>query len=155
MTEHKCVSLFFGSTENIRTKMVLFFLIRTEGLLRETRTGPRPPFRKMRGIRGCHPPLPPSTSRRTGTSICSYVIQFFVRCLFPPFCASLGGSETRFSPASRTSSGTWRSRCASVWRGTCSKWTRALAPKVACWWRLCACVCCSEVCCCCFLQAEI
>lgn len=83
------------------------------------RTGPRPLFQTRMERWACHPPLPRSTSRLTGTSICSCVNQFFDRCSCPPFCASLCGSGTRFSPVSRTSSGTWRSRCASVWRGTC------------------------------------
>lgn len=86
---------------------------------RGRRTGPRPPFRTRMEIWECHPPLPPSIWRLTGTSICSYVIQSFGRCSCPPFCASLCGSGTRFSPVSRTSSGMWRSRCASVWTGTC------------------------------------
>lgn len=113
--------------------------------LREKRTGPHPPFLTMMEIWECHRPLPPSIWRLTGTSICSYVIQSFGRCFCLPSCASPCGSGTRFSPVSRTSLGMWQSRCASVWTGTCWKWTLAPAPKVVCWWRRCACACCFEV----------
>lgn len=141
-------SFLFGVFKMMRTK---FLQRRSWGEFTGTRKGPHPPFRRKTEIWECHPPLPLSISRLTGTSICSYVIQFFGRCSCPPFCASLCGSGTRFSPVSRTSSGMWRSRCASVWRGTCWRWTLAPAPKVVYSWRLCACACCSEVCRCCFL----
>lgn len=115
-TEHKWNSLFLDVFKIMGTKI---FHGKAEGEFRGRRTGPRPPSQTRREIWACHRPLPPSISRWTGTSICSYVIQFFGRCSFPPFCASLCGSGTRFSPVSRTSSGMWRSRCASAWRGTC------------------------------------
>lgn len=111
------LSFFFGCIQNHEDQNLSDG--EAGGEFRGRRTGPRPPFRTRMEIWECRPPPPPSIWPSTGMSICSYVIQSFGRCSFPPFCASLCGSGTRFSPVSRTSSGTWRSRCASVWRGTC------------------------------------
>lgn len=58
--------------------------------------------------------------------------------LCPPSCASPCGSETRFSPVSRTGSNTWRSRFFWVSTDTCSWKTPFQVPGVACSWTPCA-----------------
>lgn len=156
MTEHWRISLFWLYLNSQGPKCLWGGGgregIRQWSAFRARRTGPRPPSRMRMERWACRPLLPPSIWRLTEMCTCSCVSQSFGRCFCPPSCASPAGSETRSSPVSLTSSGTLRSRCAAVWRGTCSRWTLAPAPKVACWWKLCACVCCSEVCCCRFLR---
>lgn len=75
--------------------------------------------RSARSALGCRCTCSP----RDCSSACPSLLSYALR----------GGSETRFSPASPTGSGTWRFRSSGVETGTCWKRIPAPAPVAACW----------------------
>lgn len=125
--------------------------VRGKGTFTGRRTSLHPLSLMRKETWPCHPLPPPSIVPMTETNTCNCVSPSCARCSFLPFCVWPCDSGTRSWPASLTGLDRWRSRCAEVWRGTCWRWTLSPTPKVVCWWKLCACACCSEVGCCCFL----